>query len=526
MRKAIDGVLAKRRNLEANVAEILTIDPQISSSGTTTHSLLAVPAGSLLVLTTQDANFQTNCTVTSTPTLRWAKRADSSANQSGNAEIYSARFTVGGNISVFSNWGSNGISSVVYVIKDAELVPAGASATAVSQSQPSVTLSTTRVNSLLIGVTSDWNAVNGTLRAYRGVITETNYYSVPNVTTGYHYYKAVSTISTTTMGLTAPNMTTGGGTCVLEIRSVAPGGPDTTPPSAPVLASGTVTNTTIPISWTASTDDVGLDGYDIYLNNSLLTFTTNTSFLITNLVPSTLYTIFVKAKDLSGNGTNSNTLSITTSANQPGFGTLMYHNGFNVSGDLNSNQLGAGVISTTTKIEGAGSFKSVVPAGSGQISGGWRSEQQYGGNLSPDNQPIVVQYYTLFEIFPNVDGLSCQWHGNTSGTSGQLSLWISGRQFMVQRNTIGTAGSPNIYQGGTLMTIQLNTWYLMRWEIIFTSSNTGYVRLYINNVLYFDTGTTKTSDGSGQYLKVGQNLFASPGNNSTLYVDDLNVWFQ
>jgi hypothetical protein len=203
--------------------------------------------------------------------------------------------------------------------------------------------------------------------------------------------------------------------------------------------------------------------------------------------------------------------------------TLLYSNGYNTSSDINSNQLGRGSISTSVFKSGTGSFKSVVNAGDGQISGGYRSEQQYGDNLSPNGAEIAVEYDELFEALPNVAGLSVQWHGNTSGTSGQMSMWIQGGQFMVQRNTTGTAGSPNIYQQGTLKSIQTNTWYHLRWEIKFSSGSDGYVRVYIDNTLYYSV-TGKTSDGSGQYLKVGQNLFASPGKNSILYIDNLNVW--
>lgn len=214
--------------------------------------------------------------------------------------------------------------------------------------------------------------------------------------------------------------------------------------------------------------------------------------------------------------------------------TKIYSNGYDSSSDINSNQLGSGSISTTVKKTGAGSFKSQVNAGSGQISGGWRSEQQYSGSLSPNGADLIVEYDEQFETLPGVGGLTCQWHGNTQGTSGQLSLWYGDGQFMVMRNTIGTSGSSNIYQskaadGGALWKVQLAKWYHFKWEIKFSSGNDGYVRLYIDGVLYYDafpsgTKTGKTSDGSGQYFKPGQNLFASPKRNSILYIDNLNIY--
>lgn len=210
--------------------------------------------------------------------------------------------------------------------------------------------------------------------------------------------------------------------------------------------------------------------------------------------------------------------------------TLTYSNGYDSTNNLNSNQLGRGTISTSKFKTGPGSFKSQVNPGDGQISGGWRSEQQYSGNLSPNNRDIIVIYDELIESMPGVNGLTCQWHGNTSGTSGQMSMWYGDGKFMVQRNITGTAGSPNIYQdkqadGSALITPQLNKWYHFRWEIRFSTGSDGYVRLYLDSKLYFQVAG-KTCDGSGQYFKPGQNLFSSPRNTSILYIDNLKIYLK
>jgi len=208
--------------------------------------------------------------------------------------------------------------------------------------------------------------------------------------------------------------------------------------------------------------------------------------------------------------------------------TLIYQNGYDKSSDLTASQLGRGTISTSVFKTGPGSFKSQVNRGDGQISSGFRSEQQYSGSLSPNNAELIFIYDELIESMPGVDGLTCQWHGNTQGTSGQMSLWYGGGEFMIQRNVIGPSGSANIYQdkqadGSALMKPQLNHWYHMRWEMKFSTGSDGYVRLYIDNKLYY-SATGKTCDGSGQYFKPGQNLFETPKNNSILYIDNLKVY--
>lgn len=92
------------------------------------------------------------------------------------------------------------------------------------------------------------------------------------------------------------------------------GGGDTTAPSAPSnLAASGITSVATTLSWTASTDNVGVTGYDVYSGSSLLGNTASTSASITGLTASTTYSFSVKAKDAAGNASaSSNVLSVTT----------------------------------------------------------------------------------------------------------------------------------------------------------------------------------------------------------------------
>jgi Zn-dependent metalloprotease len=89
---------------------------------------------------------------------------------------------------------------------------------------------------------------------------------------------------------------------------------DTQAPTAPVLTSTSKTQTSIALSWTAATDNVGVTGYDVFVNNvqnnsSNLTARTYT---ISGLTAGTTYSVYVSAKDAAGNKTASNILSVTT----------------------------------------------------------------------------------------------------------------------------------------------------------------------------------------------------------------------
>jgi hypothetical protein len=91
---------------------------------------------------------------------------------------------------------------------------------------------------------------------------------------------------------------------------------DTVPPSNPSnLISTGKTSTSVDLSWTASTDDVGLVGYLIYVNGVYNAYSSNTIVTIHNLTPSTAYTFKVYAKDIGSNLSGaSNDLSVTTGA--------------------------------------------------------------------------------------------------------------------------------------------------------------------------------------------------------------------
>ena len=101
------------------------------------------------------------------------------------------------------------------------------------------------------------------------------------------------------------------------------GGGDTEAPTVPggLTTSGT-TSETVNLSWNASSDNVGVIGYDIYQNSVFLTTTNATSYVITGLNASTSYSFTVRAKDNAGNvSAFSNPLTVTTSA-QSGSGTI------------------------------------------------------------------------------------------------------------------------------------------------------------------------------------------------------------
>lgn len=112
---------------------------------------------------------------------------------------------------------------------------------------------------------------------------------------------------------------------------------DTEKPTAPAdVAASDKTARTAEVTWTASTDNVGVTGYEIYKGSELVGTVAGTSFKVMGLVPGTSYSFAVKAKDEAGNLSDAGSIEIMT--NTPEKGTAVRYEAeesvlFGVDGD-------------------------------------------------------------------------------------------------------------------------------------------------------------------------------------------------
>jgi chitodextrinase len=125
--------------------------------------------------------------------------------------------------------------------------------------------------------------------------------------TAYEYYK---------LNITANNGAGYTQLAEIEYITIGCGGADTQAPTAPTnLASSSITQTSFTLSWTASTDNVGVTGYEVFAGGVSKGTTTSTSMSVTGLTCNNAYSMTVKARDAAGNwSTASSALSVTTSA--------------------------------------------------------------------------------------------------------------------------------------------------------------------------------------------------------------------
>jgi chitodextrinase len=91
---------------------------------------------------------------------------------------------------------------------------------------------------------------------------------------------------------------------------------DSVPPTPPTGLTATgITSSSVNLSWTASTDNVGVTGYNILRNGTKVGTSTTTSYTDNGLASNTQYTYTVTASDAAGNvSAPSNSVTVTTAA--------------------------------------------------------------------------------------------------------------------------------------------------------------------------------------------------------------------
>ncbi|MGI5498590.1 glycoside hydrolase family 9 protein [Lentzea sp. CA-135723] len=114
---------------------------------------------------------------------------------------------------------------------------------------------------------------------------------------------------------------------------------DSQAPSVPSgLTATDVRSSSAALNWTASTDNVGVTGYDVLSSGTVLASSTTAGLLLTGLTPDTPYTLAVRARDAAGN-VSASSASVTVRT-LPGATSALsvQHKG---SGAATSSQIGA-----------------------------------------------------------------------------------------------------------------------------------------------------------------------------------------
>jgi Polysaccharide lyase/PKD domain len=298
---------------------------------------------------------------------------------------------------------------------------------------------------------------------------------------------------------------------------------------APVVNAGNAQTITLPVS------SVTLSGSATDANGTVVSYlwtkTSGTGGMITNPNAATTtvtgltagsYVFDLKATD-NGGASASKTVTITVNSGSTtppptggNYGTLVYSTGYNTVNDLDpygNGQWGSGTLashlSTTIYKDGPGAFKS-DPA---SVSAGIRSEVQYPSTLTATEG--VIEYDVMYSTIFQNSGHSLQFHPNTSGGSASPGLWHENGKFV----WVNWKGGTNT-KYPTNFTIPQNKWMHVVFEYKFGSA--GYMKFTIDGVVVLNATNIQVGDGSGQYLKVGVNMWATQ--SSLVYYDNLKIW--
>lgn len=179
----------------------------------------------------------------------------------------------------------------------APTVPTGLSASGITQSSATVSWNASTDNVAVVGYQVYRNGTPITT-----VINPT--YTLTGLTPGTTYTITVS--ASDAAGNTSAQ------SAGLSVTTTAP---DTTAPSVPTgLSASSITQSGFTVSWSASTDAVGVTGYRVYRDGTLVASPTATTYTFTGLNSQTTYAITVDAGDAAGNhSAQSSALNVSTS---------------------------------------------------------------------------------------------------------------------------------------------------------------------------------------------------------------------
>ncbi|MCG8701806.1 MAG: fibronectin type III domain-containing protein, partial [Bacteroidales bacterium] len=95
-------------------------------------------------------------------------------------------------------------------------------------------------------------------------------------------------------------------------KTSACGGDNVAPTAPGAITFSNITKTSVKVNWGASSDNIGVTGYDVFMNNTLETSVTGTTATITGLTCNKSYAFKVRAKDAAGNSSVFNTSKSAT----------------------------------------------------------------------------------------------------------------------------------------------------------------------------------------------------------------------
>ncbi|GAA4198714.1 discoidin domain-containing protein [Streptosporangium oxazolinicum] len=184
------------------------------------------------------------------------------------------------------------------------------------------------------------------------------------------------------------------------------GGGDGQAPTVPGnLAVTAKTATTVTLSWSASTDNVGVAGYQVRRGGTVVATVPNSPYTVTGLTPATAYSFTVVARDAAGNTSGaSNAVSVTTSASSAAVVSLRSRANSRYVSAAN----GSPLIANGTSVGTAQQFER-VDLGNGNVGLRARLNNQFVCAEGAGAQPLIANRpsagaWETFQLITNPNG--------------------------------------------------------------------------------------------------------------------------
>jgi fibronectin type 3 domain-containing protein len=201
-------------------------------------------------------------------------------------------------------------------------------------------------------------------------------------------------------------------------------GADTQPPSAPAGLTATASyKTRIDLSWTASSDNVGVTGYQIYRDGqSLTTIGAQTVYSDTTVAPGSTHSYRVRALDAANNASE---FSTEATATTPSVGVL-FHDGFE-SGDLSHWTQNNGLVVQQAQVFAGTRAAEGVSTGSAGAS----ASKQLG------DAETSLYFATRFKVLSQSQNVNLlRFRNNTVGANALATLFVSSTNKIGLRNDV------------------------------------------------------------------------------------------
>jgi chitodextrinase len=298
---------------------------------------------------------------------------------------------------------------------------------------------------------------------------------------------------------------------------------DTTAPSVPTGLTATPGDTTVNLTWTASTDNTAVAGYDVYRNGTKVGTTTGTSYNNTGLTDGTQYTYTVDAYDAAGN----------TSAQSSPLNATPTSGGGGGARTVPASPSGPPIPTGGWRPEFADAFQACVTFTSMPCSAGyprtdtaWAPQTKADGNSNPNEKGVVA-----FE--PGNLDITSQGFVTTCANTANLGDQKTCGQMLMNGGPAGTNGSAPAAPNPFHMDLSSGTWAIQYqaqlpadqgnldpgiWE----NGPSGTPE--IDNAEYF--GMHKQPSGSNTWCGMGWAFIAVPYGGSQSGTGDNEYWCQ